>query len=177
MPEDSEHQKIIKEKIVEIESRAATSLELIRGMVMDYLLNEKGYSREDIEQDKGFDILLDDYTTPASVDYIIKLGGRRFMAIKCSPGALESRERHLIAFARVADSYQIPFAAVTDGFYTRVLEVISGKPISEGLASIPDRLKSVEILKEIEPAPYPVEKIEREKRILLAFDSIKCTEE
>ena len=99
------------------------------------------------------------------------------MVIKCSPGALESRDRHLISFARVVDSYQIPFAVVTDGARARVLHTVSGKLLSEGLDSVPDRARADEMSRAMEPVPYPAERMEREKRILLAFDSIKCTEE
>ncbi len=177
MTEGFDRRKLIEEKIAEGKSQAVMSLALIREIVREYLLNEKGYSQEDIEHDREFDITLDDYSASTSVDYIIKLNGRRFMAIKCSPGALESRERHLISFARIADSYQIPLAVVTDGFHARMLDAISGKLISEGLDSLPERSKAIEILKGIEPLPYPAGKIEKEKRILLAFDAIKCTEE
>lgn len=177
MPEGFDRQKLIEEKVRETESRAVMSLALIREIIRGYLLNEKFYSQEDIEQDKEFEIAINDYSASTSVDYIIKLNGRRFMAIKCSPGALESRERHLISFARVVDSYQIPFAVVTDGFHARMLDAVSGKLISEGLDTIPGRSEAIEILKGIELTPYPSEKIEREKRILLAFDAIKCTEE
>lgn len=177
MTESSDRRKLIEEKIAEKESQAVMSLALIREIVREYLLNEKGYSQEDIELDREFEIAVGDSSASASVDYIIKLNGRRSMVIKCSPGALESRERHLISFARVVDSYQIPFAVVTDGFHARMLDVISGKLISEGLDSIPERSDAIEILKGIEPTPYPAGKSEREKRILLAFDAIKCTEE
>lgn len=177
MPEGFDRQKLIEEKVRETESRAVTSLALIREIIRKYLLNEKFYSQEDIEHDKEFKIAIDDYSASTSVDYIIKLNGKRFMAIKCSPGALESRERHLISFARVVDSYQIPFAVVTDGFHARMLDAVSGKLISEGLDSIPGRPEAIEILKGIELTAYPSGKIEREKRILLAFDAIKCTEE
>ncbi len=99
------------------------------------------------------------------------------MAIKCSPGALESRERHLVSFARIVDSYQIPFAVITDGSVARILDVRSGKLFSEGLASLLERPRAAEMADMMELVPYPTDRLEREKRILLAFDSIKCTEE
>lgn len=177
MQQGIDRQKLIEEKIGKAEARAVTSLALIRQIVREFLVHEKGYLDEDIEIDREFEIDLDGAKTPASVDYILRPGGKRFMAIKCSPGALESRERHVLAFSRVVDTYQIPLAAVTDGVQARVLDTLTGKLIAEGLDAVPDRSGASEILAARELMPYPAERLEREKRILLAFDTIKCTEE
>lgn len=174
---DNDRQKIIEEKLGKKEAALMKDLALIRQTVNDFLIDEKGYSRADMEFDKEFEVLLDGRKFLTSVDYIIKLNGRRFMVIKCSPGSLESRERHLIAFARVVDAHQIPFAVLTEGSYARVLDAVSGRLVSEGLDSIPDRAQAVKIMGSMEFKPYPPERMEREKRILLAFDVIKCTEE
>ncbi len=112
-----------------------------------------------------------------AVDYLIKINGKRLMAIKCSPGALESRERHLISFARVVDDYQIPYALVTDGSQARLLDTLTGKLVSEGLISIPEKGQAGEMVETAKFIPYPPERMEKERRILLAFEAIKCTEE
>jgi len=177
MSEGCDRQKLIEEKIGHAEAKASTGLTLIRQVIRDFLLNERGYSEEDMEIDRQFEIIQDNSRVPVSVDYILTLGGKRFMVIKCSPGALESRERHIVSFARVVDLYQIPFAAVTDGLHARILDAVSGKLISEGLDSIPGRSKALEILQSTELKPYPAGRIDREKRILLAFETIKCTQE
>jgi hypothetical protein len=177
MSEDCDHQKLIEEKIGHAEAKASTGLILVRQVVRDFLLNRKGYSEEDMEIDRQFEIVQDNSRISVSVDYILTLNGKRFMVIKCSPGALESRERHIVSFARVVDSYQIPFAVVTDGLHARILDAVSGKVVSETLDSIPRRSQSKEILQSIELRPYPAGRIDRERRILLAFEAIKCTQE
>ena len=177
MSEGYDRQKFIKEKIGRAEAKAFEGLELVRDVIRDLLMNEKGYSDEDIEADRQFEIIQDNSRVLVSVDYILTLGGKRFMVIKCSPGALESRERHIVSFARVVDSYQIPFAVVTDGLHARTMDTLSGKLLSEALDSIPSRSRAMEILQSTELTPYPAERMEREKRILLAFDAIKCTQE
>jgi len=177
MPEGGDRQKLIEEKIGHAEAKASMGLTLIRQVIRDLLLNEKGYSEEDMEVDRQFEIIQDNSRASVSVDYILTLSGKRVMVIKCSPGALESRERHIVSFARVVDSYQIPFAVVTDGLHARILNAESGKLISEGLDSIPSRSQATEILQSTELKPYPAGRMDREKRILLAFDVIKCTQE
>jgi hypothetical protein len=177
MQEGVDRRKLIEEKIREAEGKAVTSLALIREAVKDFLVHVKGYAEEEIETDKEFEIAVGDMKAAVSVDYILKLGERRFAAVKCSPGALESRERHLLSFARVVDSCQMAFAVVTDGYRARILDGVSGRLVAEDLASMPARAQADEILASVKPAPCPVERMEREKRILLAFDAIKCTEE
>jgi hypothetical protein len=177
MTELFDRKKVVEDKIRKAEAERRESLGFIREFVRDFLIKEKGYSDDEIETDVEFNIVLDDITITTSVDYILKINGKRFMAIKCSPGALESRDRHLISFARVVDSYQIPFAVGTDGARARILDVVSGRLLSEGLDSIPERERADEMSRSMELIPYPAERMEREKRILLAFDSIKCTEE
>jgi len=177
MSDACDRQKLIEEKIGHAEAKASTGLTLIRQVVRDFLLSEKGYSDEDMEVDRQFEIVQDNSRVQVSVDYILTLGGKRFLVIKCSPGALESRERHIVSFARVVDSYQIPFAVVTDGLHARILNAESGKLVSEGLDSIPSRSQATEILKSTGLRPYPARRMDREKRILLAFEAIKCTQE
>ena len=177
MEHGTDRQKLVEEKIRRAETEALTSLALIRTVVKDLLLHGKGYRDEEIEVDKGFGITVDNREQSVSVDYILKLGGRRFMVIKCSPGAVESRERHLVSFARVVDAYQIPYAMVTDGVHARMLDAVKGDVVAEGLDAIPGRQKAVDLMNTTGFIPYPEERKEREKRILLAFESIRCTEE
>ena len=177
MPDVVDRKKLIEERIMKTYNNAMKGLELIRERVWDFLIHEKGYFEGDIEVDRRFEIDIDDIMTSISVDYLINLSGRRFMVVKCTPGALESRERHLISFARVVDSYQIPLAVVTDGLKARIMDAISGRLAGEDLTSMPDRSRALEIIRSMEFKPYPHDRIEREKRILLAFEAIKCTEE
>jgi hypothetical protein len=177
MQESADHKKLVEEKIRNAEAEALSSLTLIRQVVKGYLIHKKGYGEEDIEVDAEFGVIVDNRETPVSVDYILNIRGRRFMVIKCSPGAVESRERHLVSFARVVDAYQIPIAVVTDGVQARILDTLKGRVIAEGLESLPDRQQAVEMMSSAELIPYPAERMEKEKRILVAFESIKCTEE
>lgn len=177
MLEGCDRQNLIEEKIGHAEARASMGLELVREVVRDFLLNEKGYSEDDVESDRQFEIVQDNSRVLVSVDYILTLNGQRVVVIKCCPGALESRERHIVSFARVVDSCQIPFAVVTDGLHARILDAVSGKLVSEGLHSIPSRSQAMEFLQSNELVPYPAVRLDREKRILLAFDGIKCTQE
>lgn len=167
---------MIEDKILKKEEAAERTLDTIREILREILVL-KGYSKEDIEEDKVFDIEINGEKTPVSVDFIIKIKGIRLMVIKCSPGALDSRQRHIVSFARVVDSYQIPFAVATDGLKALIFDTVTGRLIREGLDSIPTKIEAEKMITSIDLVPFPLERLEREKRVLLAFEAIRCTQE
>jgi hypothetical protein len=175
MDREFEREKFIKERL-KLEESVADDIKVeIRENVLDVLKNEKGYLDEDIEIDKVFELTVDDKKENVSVDFIINLKGKRFIAIKCSPCSLESRERHIIAFSRVVDSYQIPISVITSGSYSRVLDTVSGKLLSEDINFIPSRDEALKTVDTYDFKKYPEDKLQRQMRILLAFESIKCS--
>lgn len=174
--ENMDRQKIIEEKIRKKEMEAERTLDTIREITRE-LLFFKGYSKEEIEEDRTFDIELKGEKTPVAIDYIIRVNGRRLMVIKCSPGALDSRQRHIVSFARVVDSYQIPLAVATDGLKALIFDTLTGRLIKEGIDSIPSKVEAEELTTTMKFIPFPSEKLEREKRVLLAFEAIRCTQE
>ncbi|BCB96181.1 hypothetical protein JZK55_11030 [Dissulfurispira thermophila] len=147
----------------------------VQRRVVDFLISHKGYSNEDIEVNREFKIDLLDASFNARADIALKIEGKIFCIIKCVMNSLESWERHSIAFGRVVESYQIPYAIITDSENARVLDVVEGKLISEGLDSIPSRTDARKFINEKAFSPYSKEKAEREKRILYAFDAIGCS--
>ncbi len=96
------------------------------------------------------------------------------MVIKCAAGSLNSRERHVIAAARVFDVLPVPVAVVMDPISAVVLNAVSGKVIGEGFDAIPTRQQLGVMISGGELRPLAPEKLEREKRVLLAFDAIRC---
>lgn len=156
-----------------------TDDERIRQKIERLLIQEKGYSKKDIEVDIEFKIVIGKEIHKSKVDLVVSVGEKRFMIIKCARGSLVSREREVISSARLLDVYQIPFAVVTNGEDAEVLdtisgEVISGEVIGNGLETIPSKANAIEAIKHIEFKKLLEEKIEKEKRIFLAFDTIKC---
>jgi hypothetical protein len=147
-----------------------------RQMVERFLVNEKGYSKEDIAVDVDLAITIGGETYRSQIDLVVSADGRygptRLMAIKCAAASLGSREREILAAARLLAENQIPFSVVSDGKTAIVLDTISGKKRGEGLNAIFSIAEAREILKEIKPLPFPKEKREREKLIFRSFDSM-----
>ncbi len=175
VPTSPEERKELLAMRIEMEEYLShIELTQVQMRVIDFLTSQKGYANADIEANRDFRIDLKDTSFKSRADILLKIDGKIFCVIKCVMSSLESWERHSIAFSRVVESYQIPYAIVTDGEHARILDVINGKLIAEGLDSIPSIEEAKRIAKEIIFYPYPTEKAEREKRILNAFDVITC---
>jgi hypothetical protein len=161
---------ILDQEIQDGENLAAEARKLI-----DYLLREKkGFQPEDVQKNVVFEVQLGRETVHSSVDFLVSLEGRKAMVIKCSSGSLSSRERQAVAAARVISSPPVPIAVVADPENAEVLDVATGKVTGEGFGAIPVKEQLLRILSETESKPLSPERIEKEKRILLAFDAIKC---
>jgi len=148
--------------------------EAVRQEMLRYLLEYKGYAPEDIEQDRKFRVGVSGCDEDVSTDFIIRLSGHRFMAIKCAAASVDTRERHITAFARVVDDNQIPLCLVTDGENTRVIDTLTGEVVSEDMEYLPSKDEAIERVAEMNFVPCPPERLEKEKRILLAFESVRC---
>jgi hypothetical protein len=146
-----------------------------RNMIGFLLSEKKGYEAGDIRKGIAVEVVLEDETAWASLDYLISVDGRKAMVIKCAAGSLGSRERQAVAMARVIASPPVPVAVVADPVTAEVLDAASGKVIGEGFGAIPTKDQLREVLAQSMLQPLDARRVEREKRILLAFDAIKCS--
>lgn len=167
-----ERARLVAEKIRAEDERETLATKDAREIIGE-LLTQKGYLPGDLEIDREFSIRAGGREDTASVDYIVRLEGRRYMAVKCSM-ALESRERHVLAFGRVVDRYQIPYCVITDGLTARLMDTQSGKTLSEELDAIPSREEALRDIWTLEFRECPPERKAKETRILLAFECAAC---
>jgi hypothetical protein len=143
-----------------------------RQAVERFLVEEKGFSKEDIEVSLPVAFDIDGENYQSRVDLVVCIGKRRLIAIKCAAGSLGSREREILAAARIIDRYQIPFAMVADGKTAILLDTLSGRKIGEGLQKVPSRKKLSASLESTEFLPFPKERLRREKLIFRSYDSM-----
>jgi hypothetical protein len=139
------------------------------------LLEKKGYAPEEVRKQVVFDVILGQETAHSSVDFLVTVQGKKAMVIKCASGSLSSRERQAVAAARLLATPPVPIAVVADPTTAEVLDVLTGKVVGEGFGAIPVRDQVLTVLPDKEPKPLSPERIEKEKRILLAFDAIRCS--
>jgi len=144
-----------------------------RQAVTQYLVHEKGYSKADIEMDVNIELAIAGEHYHSQVDLVIKANdaGLPVMVIKCAAGSLGSREREIVAAARLLENFPIPYAVVSDGKTAVVLDTVSGKKTGEGMAAIPSKAAAIRLLDAYRPIALPTDRQEREKLIFRTYDS------
>jgi hypothetical protein len=143
-----------------------------RQMVERFLVETKGYSKDDIEVDAELKFTIGGEEVRSNVDLAVRVQGRRFMVLRCVPGSLVSRQRETLAAARLLDVYQIPFSVVTDGKDAELLDTITGKVLDQGMGAIPSKEEAIQQMKEIRLQPFPQDRLEREKIIFRSYDEM-----
>lgn len=171
VPREQKIRRLLAQEISDGENLAAEA----RRMVEYLLLEKKGYVPADIRKGLAFEIDLGAETAWSAADFLVSVDGRTGMLIKCAAGSLDSRQRQAIAAARVIESPPVPVAVVADPVNAVVLDAATGKVTGEGFGAIPVKEQLGRILENTERKPIQPERLEKEKRILLAFDAIKCS--
>jgi len=167
-------EELIQERIMAEECAEMMQLGGVKQKVWDILTKERKFDPGDIEIDPEFRLLLNDCETTVSIDFIVNLSSTSFMVIKCAATAIESWERYAISFARAIKDYQIPYAMVTDGENARVIDVLTGSLVSTSMGGLFNKQEAFNKMKDFKKIPCPFFRIEREKRIVYAFEGIKC---
>jgi hypothetical protein len=135
----------IRETIVDYitgSEKSFTGAEANRQAMEKVLVETKGYAPSDVEVDTPIVLEMDDGPYASTLDLVVNVAGHRFMVIKCAPGSLSSREREVIAAARLLDRCQIPLAVATDGVTAQVWDTVSGRHIGEGLEAVPSKARA-----------------------------------
>ena len=144
-----------------------------RQAIERFLVERKGYLKEDIQIDVDIEMTVAGESYRSQLDLVVTTDGgkTRFMAIRCAAGSLGSREREIIAAARILDDCLIPLAVVSDGKTAIVLDTASGKKIGAGLDAIPSKEEAIKMLESLELQPFPALRREKEKLIFRTYDS------
>jgi hypothetical protein len=145
-----------------------------RQAVARFLVEEKGYLKADIAVDVDIEMTVGGDVYESQIDLAVSLGEGAvcFMVIKCAAASLGSREREIVAAARLLNpDYQIPYAVVSDGQAAIVLDTVSGKKVGEGMAAIPSKEQALETLKSVELIAFPPKRLEKERLIFRTYDN------
>jgi hypothetical protein len=137
-----------------------------------YLVEQKGYRREEVVVDAPIQVDIDGEVYRSKVDLVIRIDDRPVMAFKCAAGSLGSREREILSAARLFDATPLPLAVVSDGATATVLDVASGKTKGEGLAAIPHRTEAADLARADRLPPIAPERLTREKLVFRSYDSM-----
>jgi hypothetical protein len=151
--------------------------ERYRQKIARLLVDRKGYLKSDIEPRQSLVVKAGDNRAIIKIDFLINLSGRLCMIIKYGPGSLVTRRRPVLAASRLAASYQIPVAVVTNGEDAEILEGSSAKVLARGLDTIPSKTQLHAIAERFDFNRIPAERAAMESRILYCYeidDSCPC---
>ena len=144
-----------------------------RQAIERFLVERKGYLKEDIQIDVDIEMTVAGESYRSQLDLVVSTDGgkTRFMVIRCAAGSLGSREREIVAAARLLDDCFIPLAVVSDGKTAIVLDTASGKKTGDGLDAIPSKKVAIKKLESLELQPFPENRRDKEKLIYRTYDS------
>jgi len=159
-----------------------TDDERLRQKLARFLVERKGYTKEDLHVRVRHDISCADHSAYSITDIVVVVGGKALMVLRYGPGSLVTRERPALAAARTLQAdFCVPLAVVTNGNDAEVLDVRTGRVIGYGLENIPGRDALVKQSVSFDSSPVSARQLEAEKRILMAYDGIEhscsCTED
>ena len=147
-----------------------TGAEANRQAIEQLLVNAKGFDKEDVEVDADIRLTIAGKPYRSQIDLVVSVDNTRFIAIKCAAGSLGSREREIVAAARLLGHFQLPLSVVSDGLTAIVLDTVSGKKIAEGLDAILSKPAAREHLKRLTPQVLADKRREKEKLIFRTYD-------
>jgi hypothetical protein len=144
-----------------------------RQAVEHVLVEEKGYAPEEISVDAPIRVDIDGEIYRSRVDLVVCLGPRPLMAVKCAAGNLDSRQREIVAAARLlAPDRILPLAVASDGKTALVWDAVTGKEIGTGLEAVPARSELARRFAGQAPAPLDAERLAREKIVFRSYDGM-----
>ncbi len=177
------HKRILGKTVDFITGREITDTddERYRQKIARFLVEERGYLKEEIEVKHRIELDIEGKKVLSMVDLLVRLKDRSLMILRYGPGSLVTRERAALASARVIEPYQVPVTVVTNGEDAEVIDTVTAEVISTGIASIPSRQALLERFGDAEVSLVSPKQKEAEKRILSAYDwlehSLECDDD
>lgn len=135
-----------------------------------FLEQEKGYTPEDISKRLSITTNYNGEEVVSKIALVITINGKQTLMLRYAPGSVVTRERSAVAAARLlVPDYQIPLVCVTNGEDAVLLDTYKGNSLAQSLTDFPTKEALQAMKLQYEPFTNP-KKIERERRILNAFD-------
>lgn len=151
--------------------------ERVRQRIAQFLVEQKGFSTDDIETRRRLSLAFNGQRGVVTIDFVITVDQKTFAIVMFGPGSVVTRERSTLAAARLIEKeYAVPFAVVTNGQDASVLETKSGAVAARTLDGIPSKVEATTMIRTIAFEKMAEERLEKEKRILFAFEVLAARE-
>ncbi len=144
--------------------------EASRQLFEKFLVQEKGYAKEDIRVDEKIIVQFKNEDYESTIDLIVCCKEKPIMAITCVAGSIGSYEREILAGARLVYDTQIPIAISTDSRDAIIMDTLTGKTTAQGLNNIPSKEEATSLIESLEFKPHDEDRREREMIIFRSFN-------
>jgi hypothetical protein len=142
-----------------------------RQTVERYLVEQKGFDKTDVEVDAAIEFKVAGDIYQSQIDLAVSVNGLRMMVIKCAAGSLGSCEREIVAAARILEAdYQVPYAIVSDGKDSMIIETVTGTTKAAGMASIPDKNELKQVFDKFKKEALPEKRCHKERLIFRTYN-------
>jgi hypothetical protein len=152
------------------ETLVDTHDERYRQKIARLLVEEKGFSREDLIPRVPVDLATAGKIARVRLDVMVCLDDQIALLIKYGPGSLTTRHQVAIAFSRLLAPYQVPFSVVTNGEHADILDNITGSVVARGLTAIFSRKALHDLLRAHDKVPVTENHRQMAARILYAYE-------
>lgn len=150
---------------------ANVGAEANRQAVERLLVEQKGFLPQDIAVNLPLRFSVAGHPYETALDLVVFVENRPFMVIKCAAGSLDSRQKEVVAAARILlPDNIVPYAAASDGQTALVYDAVSGKQIGQGADALPDAQTAARLLQENPPVVLPEKRREKEYLIFRSYD-------
>jgi len=172
LPVQSGHHLVLGTLVDVITGQTLTDThdERYRQKIARLLIENKGYSRDQVLPRTPLDISAGGKRARMTLDLMVFSGARAGMLIQYGPGSLVTRHRPALALAFVVKPYSVALAVVTNGRQADVLDSRSGKPIGSGLDAIPDADALQRYLQSRPAQPISASRRNMAHRVLYAYE-------
>lgn len=144
--------------------------EEFRQKIAELLLNDLGYSKNNIIPRQQLTVTAGKKRAIVPVDFIVTIDNCHLMIIRYGPGSIVTRRKPAIAVSMLLGKHQIPIAVVTNGRDAEIIDTESGLIIGRGLTEIPSKEKLKQISTGKTPKSIPASKIEMASRLVYVYE-------
>ena len=144
--------------------------ERYRQEVARFLVEHKGYLKEDLKPRVPIDLKAGGKQARIRLDLIVCIDGQVVMLVKYAPGSLTTRHQVALAASRLLAPYQVRFSIVTNGKEADTIDNISARVIAEGFDGIYSREALLDCLAGHEKILVADHHREMAARILYAYE-------
>ncbi len=141
---------------------------------IEALLLELGYTKEQITVDAAREVKTASCDLKVVADLLVSLEGRPALVIRCARGSIITREKEVLATARLLDDAWVPLGVATNSEDAELIEVASGEVIAAGLEAIPGPRELARLLEKTTPHLPSAEQTDKAACVYAAFSDFHC---